>query len=195
MQATIPIAPQARALARIRLVSRPISLLLTVALAAAVVLPGIQIPAILLLPAHAASVPSFLNFDGWTVGLGIGAGGGIPLGTLSLLQRWALAALSGLCGACIALTLFQLRSLFVLYSSGVIFASDNIRRIKLFGLWLVAAAIAGNVSGRLFLWVTHTTVLNAANAALTVVLGAMIYVIAHVMELGREADLERKDFI
>jgi hypothetical protein len=195
MQAAIPIAPQARALARIRMLSRPIGLLLTVAFAAAVVLPGIQIPAILFLPAHAASVPSFLSFEGWTVGLGIGAGGGIPLGTLSLAQRWAVAGLAGLCGACIALTLFQLRSLFVLYSSGVIFGSDNIRRIKLFGMWLVVAAIAGNVSGRLFMWVTHTTVLNTANAALTVVLGAMIYVIAHVMELGREADLERKDFI
>jgi hypothetical protein len=195
MQAAIHIAPQARALARIRMLSRPIGLLLTIALAAAVVVPAFQILAILFLPTHAASVPSFLSFEGWTVGLGIGAGGGIPLGTLSVQQRCAVAALSGVCGACIALALFQLRSLFVLYSSGVIFASDNIRRIRLFGMWLVAAAIAGNVSGRLFMWLTHTTVLNTPNAALTVVLGAMIYVIAHVMELGREADLERKDFI
>jgi len=195
MQTAISMAPQARALARIRTLSRRIVLLLTVALAAAVVVPGVEILAILLLPGRGASVPSFLSFDGWTVGLRIGAGAGIPLGTLGLEQRCAVAALSGLCGACIALALFQLRSLFVLYSSGVIFASDNIRRIKLFGMWLVAAAIAGNVSGRLFMWVTHTPVLNTANAALTVVLGAMIYVIAHVMELGREADLERKDFI
>jgi hypothetical protein len=195
MQAAIHIVPQARALARIRSFSRPIGLLLTVALAAAVVVPTAQILAILFLPTRAAALPSFLSFNGWSVGLGIGAGGGIPLGTLSLEQRWAVAGLDGLCAVCSALALFQLRSLFVLYSSGVIFASDNIRRIKLFGMWLVAAAIAGNVSGRLFMWVTHTTVLNTANAALTVVLGAMIYVIAHVMELGREADLERKDFI
>ena len=182
-------------MARIRTLSRPIGLLLTIALAATVVVPSFQILAILFLPSHAASVPSFLSFDGWSVGLGIGAGGGIPLGSLTLEQRWAVAGLAGACAACSALALFQLRSLFILYSSGVIFASDNIRRIRLFGMWLVAAAIAGNVSGRLFVWVTHTTILNTANAALTVVLGAMIYVIAHVMELGREADLERKDFI
>jgi hypothetical protein len=193
MQAAIHIAPQARALARIRALSRPIVLLLTVAFAAAVVVPSAQILAILFL--HPGGVPSFLSFDGWSVGLGMGGGAGIPLGSLSAEQRWAVAGLAGLCAACSALALFQLRSLFVLYSSGAIFAADNIRRIKLFGMWLVAAAIAGNVSGRLFMWVTHTAVLNTANAALTVVLGAMIYVIAHVMELGREADLERKDFI
>ena len=195
MQAAIDIAPQARALARIRMLSRPIAVLLTVVFALAVVVPGGQILAILFLPAHAGALPSFLSFDGWSVGVGIGAGGGVPLGSLNLEQRCAVAGLAAVCAACNALALFQLRTLFGLYAGGVVFAENNIRCIKLFGMWLVAAAIAGNVSGRLFMWVTHTAALTTANAALTVVLGVMIYVIAHVMELGREADLERKDFI
>lgn len=195
MQLAIDSALQARALARIRTLSRPIAVLLTVVLAVAVVVPSFQILAILFFPTHGGSVPGYLSFDGWRVGVGIGAGGGIPLGSLSLEQRCAVAGLAAVCAACNALAVSQLRTLFGLYSRGVVFGENNIRCIKLFGMWLVAAAIAGNVSGRLFMWVTHTATLNTANAALTVVLGAMIYVIAHVMELGREADLERKDFI
>ncbi len=119
----------------------------------------------------------------------------IPLAGLSLEQRYEVAGLLALCASCNALALFQLRSLFALYYRGVVFAEDTIRRIKGFGLWLVLAAIAANAAGRLYMWVTHANVGGIANAALIVLLGAMIYVIAHVMELGREADLERKDFI
>lgn len=201
MERTVDISPQERALGRIRALSRPLSILITIALAIAVVVPAAQIVVILFFPDHLGSLRSDLSFEGWNVGLGLGpephhpGDPRIALESLGLEQRCAVAALAALCTACSALALIQLRALFVLYASGVVFAPDNIRRLKLFGLWLVAAAIAGNVSGRVFMWVTHATVLTTANAALTVVIGAMLYVIARVMELGREADLERKDFI
>jgi hypothetical protein len=202
MHAAIDLAPQARALARIRNLSRPILLVLTIVLGAAMLIPMAQIVVILFFPNQVGSLHSFLSFNAWGVGLLVGGDAShlpdatmIPLAGLSLQQRCEVAALAGLCATCNALALFQLRSLFSLYFRGVVFAENTIRRIKSFGLWLVLAAIAANVAGRLFMWVTHARVGGMANAALIVVLGAMIYVIAHVMELGREADLERKDFI
>jgi hypothetical protein len=202
MQVAVDLDAQARALARIRTLSRPIVLLATIALAAAVLVPTAQILVILFFPNHLGSLSSFLSFNGWGVGLlmvgtdsHLPGGTFVPLDSLGLEQRCAVAALLGLCAICSALALFQLRSLFALYSRGIVFAETNIRRIKAFGMWLVLAAIAANVAGRLYLWVTHAAVDGTPNAALIVVLGVMIYVIAHVMELGREADLERKDFI
>jgi hypothetical protein len=197
-------SPQAPALRRIRRVSQPIRILIAIALALAIVVPIFQIVVLLFLADHLGSMRAFASFSAWGVGLNVANAeqqlhlhslAEIPVDTLSVPQRCAVAALAALCAACTALALSHLYRLFGLYSRGIVFAENNIRHIKWFGIWLVAAAISANVSGRLFVWATGGSVESTANAALTVIFGAMIYVIAHVMELGREADLERKDFL
>jgi hypothetical protein len=204
VETNIDLSSQARALRRIRAVSQPIKVLISIMFALSVVVPIFQIVVVLFLANHLGSYRAFVSFSAGGVGLNVADAdqqlhlyslAQIPLETLSVQQRLVVAALDGLCATCIALALWHLRSLFVLYSLGVVFAESNIRHIKSFGLWLVAAAIAINVAGRLFVWTTHAALFSTSNAALIVVLGAMIYVIAYVMELGRDADLERKDFL
>jgi len=204
MQApAIDLSPQAWALQRIRTVSEPIKILISIVFALSVVFPIFLTVVVLFLANHLGSF-AFVSFSSGGVGLNLADAdqqlhlqslAQIPLGTLSVQQRLALVALEGLCAPCTALALHHLRRLFVLYSRGVVFAESNIRHIRSLGMWLVVAAIANNLAGRLFGWITHAPISSTSNAALMVVLGAMIYVIAYVMELGREADLERKDFL
>jgi hypothetical protein len=186
-------------LKRIRNVSRPLTILLSVALGLAIAYPLLVCGGLLLL--HGSGSPSaYVSFTSGGPAIEVGKVDStqsyfVPIDSLSLGQRAALACLRLLCSTCIALMLFHLRALFALYPRGVIIASENIRSIKGFGSWLVLSAIAINLSGRIFAAIIHAPPRDIANAALAVVYGAMIYVIAHVMEIGREADLERKDFI
>jgi hypothetical protein len=204
VETVIDLSSQAQALQRIRRVSQSIKILVSVVFALSVAVPIFQIVVVLFLANHLGSFRAFVSFSSGGVGLNVVNAdqllhlrslAQIPLDTLSLQQRFAVAALDALCATCTALALLHLRSLFVLYSRGVVFAASNIRHIKSFGMWLVVAAIAINVAARLFAWTTHAAIFSTSNAALMVMLGAMIYVIAYVMELGREADLERKDFL
>jgi hypothetical protein len=119
----------------------------------------------------------------------------VSLDSLSFGQRAILALLAALCGTCGGFVIFHLRHLFALYSRGVVFAQDNIRHINRFGLWLVVAAVVVNGSGRVFFVVTGQHAHDTANAAMALVYGGMTYVIARVMELGRHADEERKEFV
>ena len=52
-----------------------------------------------------------------------------------------------------------------------------------------------NVADRLFPMITGEPSHGFANAVMGVVYGGMIWVIARVMELGRQADQERREFI
>jgi hypothetical protein len=203
MDTAIELSPQDRALQRIRRISQPLKILLSIVFAVSIVFPIFLIVVVLFLANHLGS-SAFVSFSAGGVGINLADAdqqlhlkslAQIRLDTLSLQQRLAVAALEGLCATCTALAVFHLRGVFVLYSRGVVFAENNIRHIRSFGMWLVVAAIAINIAGRLFVWTTHAAIFGTSNAALMVVLGAMIYVIAYVMELGREADLERKDFL
>jgi hypothetical protein len=135
------------------------------------------------------------------VGISIGAiglqkyPGFILVDSLSTAQRFIVAGLAAACSACNVLALIQLRGLFALYSSGVVFSSGNITRIKRFGLWLTVTAIVANIAGRVFVRVVNAPLLGTANAAFAVVVGAMIYLIGYVMELARDADIERQEFV
>lgn len=188
--------PQLR---RIRKVSRPLTALLSAALGLAIAYPLLLWVGLLIF--HRPGSPSaYVSFTSGGPGIEIGKlnftpSSFIPIESLSGGQRLVIACLSLLCSTCIVLTLFYLRALFALYSRGVIFASENVHRMKHFGLWLVLSAFAMNLSGRVFAAVIHTPPQDIVNAAMAIVYGAMIYVIAYVMELGREADLERKDFV
>jgi hypothetical protein len=119
----------------------------------------------------------------------------VALESLAVGQRATLALLASLCATCGGFVIFHLRHLFALYSRGVVFAEDNIRHIKRFGLWLVVAAVVVNGSGRIFFIVTGQHEHDTANAAMAVIYGGMTYVVARVMELGRQADEERKEFV
>jgi hypothetical protein len=192
---------QDRALRRIQTLSRPLTVLISIALGLAVFFPIVEI--VFLLFFHQLGSPhAFLSFNEWGVNLAIGGTSLrlqdpaiLAVASLTLGQRLTAAGLGGLCSGCAAVVLTHLRGLFALYSRGIVFSANNVARIKMFGLWLVATAIVTNVSGRMFVWLIGAPVHGVTNAAMTVIYGAMIYVIAHVMELGREADLERKDFI
>src|ERR1700722_18530962 len=119
----------------------------------------------------------------------------VAIESLSFGQRAALALLAAVCGTCGGFVIFHLRQLFALYCRGVVFAEENIRHINRFGLWLGVAAVVINGSGRVFFVVTGQHPHDTANAAMALVYGGMIYVIARVMELGRHADEERKEFV
>jgi hypothetical protein len=90
-----------------------------------------------------------------------------------------------------------LRQLFRLYGQGVVFADRNAALIKAMGVWLIADAIAPfachvvlNVTGYEIdkMWM-HTRALQE------VVLGAVVFVIAMVMQAGREIEEDREGFV
>jgi hypothetical protein len=196
-------ALSASALKRIRALSRPITVLLTIALGLVLL---VQVPEIL------AILLAFHPGDAWQaivsvsdVGFGL-AGfqaahpiqpfpGAVSIETLSFQQRAAIAALACVCTGCSAMTLLNLRQLFALYSRGSVFSGDSVRRMKRFALWLVLAAVAINLSGWIFVRITGAAPAVPANVLLTLFYGAMIYVVAHVMQLACAADVERREFI
>ena len=103
-----------------------------------------------------------------------------------------LAALSAVCGV---LALFHLRQLFALYARGEVFGEGNIGHLKRFGLWLAATGVVVNVADPLFPTITGEPARGFSNAVMALVYGGMTYVVARVMELGRQADAERKEFV
>ena len=194
-------SPQDRARGRIQTLSRPLKVLISIALGLAIVFLIGEVVFLLFFD-QLGSPHAFLSFNEWGINLSIGGTNLHPLdpavlavASLTLGQRLTAAGLGALCSGCAAVVLTHLRGLFALYSRGIVFSDKNVARMKMFGLWLVVTAIVTNISGRLFVWLMGAPVHGFANAAMTVVYGAMIYVIAYVMELGREADLERKEFI
>lgn len=196
-------AASPQALARIRALSRPIAVLLSIALGLIFLVQGGEILAVLF---------AFHPGDRWQANVGfheIGFDltgypaahpqapppGSVSLQTLGLAQRAAVAALAVACAGGYAVALYNLRQLFALYSRGVIFSAANVSRMKWFALWLVIAAVAINVSGRLFELMARPAVHPTANVVMAMFYGGMIYVIARVMELACQADQERGEFV
>jgi hypothetical protein len=185
-------------LRQVRRLSWPFMILLTIVLALVVLVQVPEIVAILFF---------FHTGDAWHAAVSASAGGiglsvwganqppGVALDSLSLGQRSALALLAALCTTCGGLAIFHLRQLFALYSRGEVFAAANIGHIKQFGLWLVASGVMINVADRLFPMITGEPSHGFANAVMAVVYGGMTWVVARVMELGRQADVERREFI
>ncbi|MGH8143401.1 MAG: DUF2975 domain-containing protein [Steroidobacteraceae bacterium] len=193
---------QSLALARMRAFSRPLTVLISIALGLSILVPAAQIVAMLFFFMHAGSQAAFVSFHDYGVGLTIGGiepglRGAylVPLDSLDRSLRIAVAVLDAACAASHAMALLQLRALFSLYSRGIVFAADNVARLKKFALWLVIAAIVVNLSGLLFLRALDVRSVSTANAAMALIYGAMIYVIAHAMALGRAADQESREFV
>ncbi len=185
------------ALRPVRRLSRPFMILLSIALGLVVLVQVPEILAILFFPGGDAWHASV---DSSAAGIGLSIWGkdqppGVALESLSFGQRSALALLAALCATGSGLALFHLRQLFALYSRGEVFSRGNVSHIKGFGLWLALAALMINVADRLFPMITGEPSHGFANAVMGVVYGGMIWVIARVMELGRQADQERREFI
>ena len=186
-----------KSLTQVRRLSRPIMILLSIALGLIVLVNVPEIVAMLAFHESAARHASVGASEGgidlsfW----GKGQPRGVALDSLSFGQRSEVALLAALCAACHGLVVFHLRQLFALYARGEIFVAANIHHIKRFGLWLAASGIMINVADRLFHTITGQPAHGFANAAMAVVYGAMTWVVARVMELGRQADLERNEFI
>src|ERR1700685_69301 len=185
-------------LSRLRRLSRPFMILLSIALGLLVLVQSFEIAAILFF-FHGGAWHAVVSFSASGINLSVFADSdhvpGVSLESLAFRQRAMLALLGVLCTTCAAFAISHLRELFALYSKGVVFDEMNVRHMKLFGCWLVVASVAVNLSGRAFFAVTGEPAHDTANAAMAVVYGGMIYVIARVMELAREADEERRAFV
>lgn len=93
--------------------------------------------------------------------------------------------------------LFHLRRLFRLYAEGAVLTPANARHLKSIGLGLILYAFAPFVANRLimFVGVTNDPVWFHLDEVMAFLLGALLFVIADVMEFGREIELDRDGFI
>lgn len=95
------------------------------------------------------------------------------------------------------MVMHHLRGLFRLYAQGIVFAEGNARAFKRMGQWLIAYAVTPFLSVNLLilldLAVDRAWFHNAELYALG--LGAILFVIAEVMEAGREIEQERDEFV
>ena len=95
------------------------------------------------------------------------------------------------------LILFNLRGLFRLYAQGIVFAEENAEAFKRMALWLIAYAVTPFLSVKLLTLLDlaidkawfHNTELYALG------LGSLLFVIAEVMQAGREIEQERDEFV
>lgn len=192
----------ASTLQRIRGLSRPVAILLSIALGLVLVVQTLEIAALLFGFHKGDDWQALASFSDTGFGLFVFQDsrpaqqlGTVAVETLDLNQRIGVAALAAICAGCAAMALLNLRRLFGLYSSGAVFSPQSGERMKRFALWLVLTALAINISGRAFVALTGAAATAPANVVMTVLCGAMVYVIARVMELACEADKERREFV
>ena len=121
----------------------------------------------------------------------------VEVDSLPLVQRLAHMAAGVLVFTPKLAIFWSLGRLFGLYGQGVVFARANAHHIKWIGAWLAADAAAP--------FAVHL-ILNALHLAIDqrwahlsslqeLVLGGIVYVIAQVMEVGREMEEERGQFV
>ena len=123
--------------------------------------------------------------------------GAVVVGTLPFATKLAYAIVAVLRTAPAVMMFWNLRALFRLYSQGVVFASENTAAIKRVGLWLVAAAFMPFAS-HMFLSALGREVDHAwfhMEEVQALVLGGLVFVIAQVMQVGREIEEDRSQFV
>jgi hypothetical protein len=116
---------------------------------------------------------------------------------MPLIQRLAHVPVGLLHAVPMVLLFWSLRSLFGLYAKGVVFAPDNARTLKHVGAALIVIAIAPWL-GHAFLDILHLAIDKAwmhGSSVQELILGIIVYVIAQVMQLGRELEEERSQFV
>ena len=126
-----------------------------------------------------------------------GLPGIVPFGSLPLPTRLAYAATLILETAPTLFALVNLRRLLRLYANGVVFAAENGVRIKRIGLGLVAYAVAPLLGHELVVLARHGVDMDwfHASEAQALVLGAILFVVAQVMEVGQEIEQDRNEFV
>lgn len=135
-------------------------------------------------------------------GLWIGLGpdptaGRVALSVFSLGQRLAGALAILLLIAPIMFILYHARTLFRLYGEGTVFTAANARRIKLMGAGLIFYSAAPFAAHHVILLagVTNDPIWFHLDEAMSLIFGALAFVIANVMEFGCEIEQERDGFI
>lgn len=186
-------------LRRIAAFSRPISWALYAGLAALLFLALAQAITVLLFFHIRANWYPVLSFSASGPALAAHWGtlprDAAPLGSLNAAARFEAAALILLVAFMRAPILFNLARLFALYGRGEVFHATNAALLKRAGLWLIASTVMLELSDYLFSAALHVPRAAAPDLITPLLCGIMIAVIARVMELARDADMERKDFI
>lgn len=96
----------------------------------------------------------------------------------------------------VALICWHLRGLFTLYARSIVFARENAMHLKRIGLWLVIWPIAKFVGNAQFQYFGGTDKAWAQMIFVyAFILGLIVFVIAQVMEFGREIEQEKDSFI
>lgn len=126
-----------------------------------------------------------------------GPPGSVLLSSFSLPQRLGFSLVVALRAVPIGLALFNLRALFRLYAGGIVFARENASHIKRMGIWLIVFAATP--------YVTHELSVPMGNnfddewfhmeEVYALVGGAVVYVVAQVMQVGHEIEQERDEFV
>ncbi|HEY4029886.1 MAG TPA: DUF2975 domain-containing protein [Caulobacteraceae bacterium] len=123
--------------------------------------------------------------------------GYIPPEAMPVIQRLAQVPVGLLHAVPMVLLFWNLRRLFGLYARGVVFAPDNARCLKHVGAALIAIAVAPWL-GHALLDSLHLAIDKSwmhASSLEELVLGAIVYVIAQVMQLGHEIEQDRSQFV
>ncbi len=123
--------------------------------------------------------------------------GSIIVGTLPLVTKIAYALAAIVRTAPAILVFWHLRALFRLYGQGVVFDQKNSLHIQKVGLWLIAAALTP-FACHLLLTVTGQEIDHRwfhMDEVQELVLGGLVFVIAQVMQVGREIEEDRSQFV
>jgi hypothetical protein len=96
----------------------------------------------------------------------------------------------------LAFVVVNLRGLFRLYAAGVVFARANAQRLKHIGLWLLAYPFAKFAANMLFqAFGGPDRAWYSSLLFFSLLLGAIVFVIAQVMEMGEAIERERAEFV
>lgn len=91
---------------------------------------------------------------------------------------------------------WNLRTLFALYACGVVFARENAVHLKQVGLWLVVYPFAKVAANMIFRAAGGTDrAWFHMELVYALVAGLIVFVIAQVMEFGREIEQEKDSFV
>ena len=121
----------------------------------------------------------------------------IPISELPLRVRiLAVVNLGLLQWGSLALIFFYCRNLFRLYEQGEVFAPENIACLRHLALWLVIWGVAPAIGHQI---ATLSGVLDVgwlrASSLGAIVLGGFLFILAKVIDLGREIETDRARYI
>ena len=183
---------------RLLLLSRALSYLFSLFLAAAVLYVAAGIVTVFFFGSHiqmgrgGMSVVFGLHGESPPVRPGLVRMSDLPLLTRTVgVLSWSIVTLP------FVFIAWHLRGLFGLYARGVVFARRNAAHLSRVGLWLIAYPFAQYLCNALF-WLAGGS--DGANwfhlfQAQALVLGLIVYAVAQVMEFGHEIEQEKDSFV